>query len=211
MTATTTRIPGWMIPPRHPSLVVLHAATMPIGYEQLRQGEHHVGAPREDRVAPAAEEAGEQADDEPDQDGDAGGDDADEQRRARAVHRAHEEVAAGPVGAEPELVVRALRDAELVHHRVGVGRRVRMARDLRGDRAAGDREEDQDARSRPPPASATLSSRKRAQKSCQALLLATCVPACGAQQLGRRGDVSCGCHPTLPRNVRVGPDTRTEV
>ena len=73
-----------MIPSRHPSLRGAARRDDADRYQQLRQREHDVGASREDRVAPAAEEAGEQADDEADQDGDAGG---DERRRAATCAR----------------------------------------------------------------------------------------------------------------------------
>ena len=114
-----------------------------------------------------------------------------------------------PVPSAPnqKSLVRPLRNAELVLHRVGVGRRVRVAGDRGGDRAADDRDQDQQARSRPPPKSATLSSRKRAQKSCDATPARDLRLVAGAKQLGRRRQVGCGRHPTVPRNVRVGPDT----
>ena len=58
-----------------------------------------------------------------------GRDDADEERRARAVHRAHEQVAARGVGAEPELAVRPVRHAVGVGH-LAVRRVLRVAGDL---------------------------------------------------------------------------------
>src|SRR5262249_18522447 len=112
--------------------------------QKARQREHYVAGAGEARVRPAAEEAGRKPDDEPDRDGDEGGGDADEERRARAVHRPHEEVAPGAVGAEPEVAVRPLRDAELVEHRVVVGVDRGVARDPRGERAAEDGDQDQE-------------------------------------------------------------------
>ena len=104
ITTITTVRPGWIRPPRQPFFECEHAATMPTAIRICGNGEQHVGEAREDRVDPAAEEAGGQADDEPDQHGEPRGDDADEERRARAVHRADEQIASGGVGAEPELL-----------------------------------------------------------------------------------------------------------
>ena len=116
---------------------------MPTAMQDLRDGEEHVRCPRQHRVDPAAEETGGQPDDEPDEEREPGGDHADEERDARAVHRAHEQIAAFRVGSEPEVAVRPERDAVVVG-RVRDDLVRRMAGDRRCDRAAEDRNERQE-------------------------------------------------------------------
>jgi hypothetical protein len=130
------RQPGWISPPRQPLFVVLHAADDPDRDQELGHREHHVGGAGEERVEPASVEAGEEADDEPDQHRDPRGDDPDEERGARAVHRADEEVAARGVCAEPELPVRPLGNAVVVGHRRRVGLVLRMPGDALRERPA---------------------------------------------------------------------------
>ena len=124
-------------------MFVEHAATMPTAIRicgtasstsAARERTVSIQPPKKPAVRPTISA---------DQHGEAGGDDADEERGACAVHRADEEVAAGGVGAEPELRVRAERHAVRVGH-LAVGRVLRMAGDVLGDRAAEDRDEDQD-------------------------------------------------------------------
>ena len=109
MIAITSESPGWieMGPITQPSLLELHAATMPIEISSCGMREHHVPGAREERVGGAAEVAGGQPDHEADEDGDERGDDADDERRPGAVHRADEQVATLAVDAEHELRVRA--------------------------------------------------------------------------------------------------------
>ena len=76
-------------------------------------------------------------------DGDAGGDDADDQRRARAVDRAHEDVAAGLVGAEPEVACSARTGGRRVGH-LALEELVRaVVRRARAISRRGERQEDQ--------------------------------------------------------------------
>src|SRR5215208_5030579 len=67
ITMITTGRPGWIRPPMQPSAPE----------QQDREREHDVDEPREDRVGPAAIEAGDQADDGADQHGEAGRDERD--------------------------------------------------------------------------------------------------------------------------------------
>ena len=110
--------------------------------QELGDGEHDVGAPGERRVGPAAEEAGKDADRVPIEHCEARGDDAHKQRRSRPVHRAHEEIPARGVGAEPELGVRPSRQAEVVRH-VRERLVLPMPGDVLRERAAEDGEEDE--------------------------------------------------------------------
>ena len=75
---------------------------MPIASSSCRQREHDVADARDDRVGEAAVVAGDDADRDADRHRDGRGDERHEQRGARAVEDAHEEVAARAVGAEPE-------------------------------------------------------------------------------------------------------------
>ena len=80
--------------------------------QEQRHREDDVGDPGDDRVDPAAEEAGQDAEDDPHRDRDRGGEHAHHQRDARAVDRAHEDVAPVVVGSEPEARRRSVGDPE---------------------------------------------------------------------------------------------------
>ena len=145
ITAITTASPGWRWKtPKtlQPSLLVEQAATIPTAIRIWGTASSTSDARERIVSVKPPKKPGGQADDQPDQHGEARGDDADEERRPCAVHRADEEVTAGGVGAEPEFRIRSLRHAELVRH-LGVGRVLGMAGDLLGDRAAEDRDEDE--------------------------------------------------------------------
>ena len=110
----------------------------------------------------AAVVAGDHADGHADRHRDRRRDGGDEQRGARAVEHAHEEVASRAVGAEPEARVRPLRDAELVES---------CCVDVFGPcptrseiTPANDREQHQQDHDHDPPSIAARSCRKRAQK-----------------------------------------------
>ena len=74
--------------------------------QQQRDREDDVARPGDQPVDPAAEVARRHPQHDADEHRDAGRDDADQQRHARPVDRAHEDVAAAVVGAEPEVGVR---------------------------------------------------------------------------------------------------------
>ena len=119
--------------------------------EQDREGQHHVDGARQQRVDPAAVEAGQQADDRADEDGDAGRDQGHLERDAGAVDRAREDVAAEAVDAERMLGGRAGRRAEDVERLRALHARAGRAGDL-DDQRREDRDEDQqhdEARARP--------------------------------------------------------------
>ena len=79
--------------------------------EQGREGHHQVGQAHDRGTEPAAQIAGDDSEHRAEQDGDAVRDDADQQRGARAVDQAREQVAAEQVGAEPEVPVGRQRRA----------------------------------------------------------------------------------------------------
>ena len=111
--------------------------------QQDREGEHHVGEPRQQRVGPAAVEAGDEADGHADDHGEAGGDERDLERDARAVDGAREDVAAEPVDAEGVLGGRAGRRAEDVERLRALDLRAGRA-DEADDHRREDRRQDQD-------------------------------------------------------------------
>ena len=140
ITKITSPRPGLTRPPRHPSVVVPHAATMPIA--NSRSGiASMTSTPRDRRVDPAAEVAGDHPDHRPDQHGDAG-----RERRRRSARSARRTSRGRRGRARPgrrrtEVLVRALGETELVEHLALVEVVRAVARDPRDERRE-EREED---------------------------------------------------------------------
>ena len=144
MIAITTERPGWISPPRQP-FSPEHAVARPRPKQQDREREHHVERAGDERVDPAAVEAGD----------DARGScpritdrpvpmKRHRQRDLRAVEHAREDVAADRVDAEEVVAARPFGEPEVVERgRLLDVRRAAHRRSLR-DRAGEDRHEDQD-------------------------------------------------------------------
>ena len=125
--------------------------------QQRRKRHHQVGEAHQRGADPAAEIAGGDADQRADQQRRAIGDDADDQRGARAVEDAGQQVAAEQVGAEPEGGVgrqrRAFQRQAVEHLLVGIvgGEPRRQDRAGHDDRHDHQAEQRQLAPEQPPP------------------------------------------------------------
>ena len=151
----TTPTPGWIAPPKQPdwlgSFGISEGAS---GGEARREeevgnGQKDIDRARDDRVGHAAEVARQKTRDDPREGRDERRREGDDQRDARSVHGAAEDVAADLIDAEPVLARGAGRGGEEGVERAGVARvGIRSTEDVDDDgrenrREAQERDEDQ--------------------------------------------------------------------